>query len=513
MTMTSFQHLMLPDLPPLGWLFEFTQNGGGKLYCGTSVRVDDSGFFEGCWAAHEGNDPSQMTHIYGSGMIIKNEKPIFLNPSHTLEALFLYRHAKGWTFSNSLSFLVAYHNLQMPWDPTYGAKFVSICRGIDAYEKNLFQTAGGEVLRLAYDNVEMQADGNFRLIRKPMPPAFPNFKVYSEFLEKTLKLAFEDAKAKGGYDTISTCSSGYDSACATALAAKFGCREAITLKNARGGDDDSGTAIADALGLRTHEFQRPEIVENGFDEAADFLATGMGGEDYCYRNFAPVLKKRVVLSGFHGDKSWEVGSKPDTVLGRADLCGCSLAEFRLWQDFIHLPVPTIGTRRHPEVVALATTPEMAPWRLHNHYDRPVPRRIVEEAGVARHLFGQSKKAASILLFYEARLFPPAIRRECEAAVPAEWTRASKYSAARFSWDFRHFLYRTLGFIQYNVPLGARIPGIANFRKNLVGEWRIFEHSHPRAVLEFMSAVQVVGRRYRKALAARASKPAPAHANV
>ena len=34
---------------------------------------------------------------------------------------------------------------------------------------------------------------------------------------------------------------------------------------------------------------------------------------------------------------------------------------------------------------------MKPWSVAKSYDRPIARRIAEEAGVPRHLFGQVKK--------------------------------------------------------------------------------------------------------------------------
>jgi hypothetical protein len=42
---------------------------------------------------------------------------------------------------------------------------------------------------------------------------------------------------------------------------------------------------------------------------------------------------------------------------------------------------------------------MIPWRLNNSYDRPIPRRIAEEAGVPRHLFGQKKGFIANLYFW------------------------------------------------------------------------------------------------------------------
>jgi hypothetical protein len=39
---------------------------------------------------------------------------------------------------------------------------------------------------------------------------------------------------------------------------------------------------------------------------------------------------------------------------------------------------------------------MDPWRLGNTYDRPIARRIAEEAGLPRHMFGQSKMGSVVI---------------------------------------------------------------------------------------------------------------------
>ena len=287
------------------------------------------------------------------------------------------------------------------------------------------------------------------------------------------------------YRPLATCSTGYDSACAAALAARLGCREAVTLKNSRGGQSDSGKLLGELLGLRVHEFERPEAVEGAFEEVADFLATGMGGENYCYQGFAPLLRGRVLLTGFHGDKIWEWRIKPNTVLARGDVSGSSLQEFRLWKDFIHIPVPMIGARRHPEIAAISHASEMSAYQLHNDYDRPIPRRVLEEAGVPRALFGQRKKAASLPLFLDRRLLSPATRRDCEAAVPRQWVRAAERSLAWASWALRYWGCRPLP------RCSRRIPSSERLLRVLVGDWRVFEHSHPWAALEFAAGLLVV----------------------
>ncbi len=495
----QFEREAVPTLPPLAWLFEGTAAGKGKLLHGAAVCVHDDSFVEGCLAARADEAPQDVAHMFGSGLSTQGNTWLFVTPSHTLESLYLYRYAAGWSMSNSLAFLAAYHGIVPPWDPRYGARFASLCLGIDAYEKTLFRTADGEIMRLAYDNIALTPNGDFLLIRKPLPPPFHSFAEYVDHLRETLRLACANAMApsrSAPYRPLATCSTGYDSACTAALAARLGCCEAVTLRTSRSGQRDSGKRIGERLGLRVYEFDRPEIVEGAFEEVADFLATGMGGEDYCYQGFAPLLGGRVLLTGFHGDKIWALHEKPNTVLARGDLSGASLQEFRLWQDFMHIPVPMIGARRHPEITAIAHASEMRAYQVHNSYDRPIPRRILEEAGVPRALFGQQKKATSLLLFLDSHLLSPATRRDCEAVVPRQWVRTATSTPARASWVLRGWGYRQLR------RYGRRMPGSEWLQRALVGDWRIFEHSHPWAALEFVAGLLIVVHRYQNALQGR-----------
>lgn len=58
---------------------------------------------------------------------------------------------------------------------------------------------------------------------------------------------------------------------------------------------------------------------------------------------------------------------------------------------MHLPPAYFGWRRAGRLLAISKSEEMAPWSLFTDYDRPIARRIVEEAGVPRAWFGQAKK--------------------------------------------------------------------------------------------------------------------------
>lgn len=52
-------------------------------------------------------------------------------------------------------------------------------------------------------------------------------------------------------------------------------------------------------------------------------------------------------------------------------------------------------RRGKEIQSLSKLDEMKPWTLWDSYDRPVPRRIIETAGVRRGDFAASKRVATI----------------------------------------------------------------------------------------------------------------------
>ena len=81
----------------------------------------------------------------------------------------------------------------------------------------------------------------------------------------------------------------------------------------------------------------------------------------------------------------------DSAMRRSDLGGHGFSEFRLVVGFIQLPFPYLGARQMQDILEITESSEMDPWRLGNGYDRPISRRIAEEAGVPRQLFGQSNR--------------------------------------------------------------------------------------------------------------------------
>ncbi len=149
------------------------------------------------------------------------------------------------------------------------------------------------------------------------------------------------------------------------------------------------------MGLQVTEYHRDAYLDgNNFPEA-EFLALGTGGEDVVMMPLQDVLAAKLFFTGYHGDKVWNCNNtKVSTDIIRGDASGVSLAEFRLRLGFIHLPVPFLGCIQHPSIHAISNSAEMQPWSTGGKYDRPIPRRLIEEYGVPGHLFGRQKKAIS-----------------------------------------------------------------------------------------------------------------------
>jgi len=160
------------------------------------------------------------------------------------------------------------------------------------------------------------------------------------------------------------------------------------------GKDDSGEAIAQRLGVAVTKIDIDAWRTTPLAEIPH-IAADCYGEEVHYTAAESMLKGKVLLTGFHGDKIWgkdlEAASED---LVRGDFSGLSLSEYRLWGDFIHCPMPFWGARQALDIIRISNMPDLKEWDVAGRYSRPICRRIVERAGVPRDLFGRDKRAAS-----------------------------------------------------------------------------------------------------------------------
>jgi hypothetical protein len=135
-----------------------------------------------------------------------------------------------------------------------------------------------------------------------------------------------------------------------------------------------------------------------------FIAADADGGDVYFKSAEPVLGGKILLTGFHGDKMWGKQTKDlSEHIVRGDISGLSLTEYRLLTGFIQCSAAFWGVKQIRDINALSNSDEMKPWDIPGDYSRPVCRRIVEEAGVPRELFG-IKKRASWVRFNRSRDF-------------------------------------------------------------------------------------------------------------
>lgn len=496
-------------LPALAWLWALPAPGGeARLHHGSGIVTRCEAFFEGAWEGPFdafGFDVS--ANVFGSGGKRRADGWLFVPPSHTLESLYVWQLGQTSVVSNSLPFLLTYCGDELePFDWTYGERFCSIVLGLQ-HTPVVVPVQRGKLIVVHHHNLAISTTGDLRLEPKTLPPRFDDYAGYIGYLQATITAVFRNAAAverPRRYQPLCTLSAGYDSPACAVLARAAGCREAVTL-NGRQLGEDSGTAIARHLGLAI----KVVPIETGGDgdcPEAEFLATGMQGEDLVYQAFAAELAGRLLLTGFHGDKVWEKTIAPSPDIKRGDVSGSSLGEFRLARDFIHLPVPFIGCRRHDEIWRISNSSAMSAYSVGGDYDRPIARRLVESAGVPRTAFAQVKRAASRHAFLDPSLLGAAARREMADFPRTQGTPLGaqlRYQAGALRWQLGMLavrLGRTLRRAYALAPQsgGGRLPDRRSgaFRKLFGTDFAVFEHSHPRTSVWLRWAVGRMGARYR-----------------
>jgi len=404
------EYQLEPHWPVQAWLAECR---GDRVLVrhGRRVETRDRWFCEVVWDGPFADGDFDLTDVVaGSGARLRGLSLRFVTAGNTVDRLQSLdlpsgRGAAARTLvSNSLACLLAVSGARVnPRYRFYRRDLQSVVRGLGKFKSTLDPSLGP--CRLWYfDNVDWDG-GALRPVQKPEPKHdFSAFEGYYDFLHGTMGRVARNA-ADPARDhplgLIGTMSSGYDSTTVSTLARDHGLREVITFGEARTHEDDSGTVAARHLGLHAILVRRDAWRQHHLPEVP-FLAAEGGGEDRFFLEAEEHLRGKLLLTGYHGDKVWSKSPygpdslDPHPAIKRGDRSGLSLTEYRLLAGFVHCPVPFWGARRIHELVAISRHPHMKPWDVPGDYSRPICRRIVEGAGVAREAFGRTKLAASVL---------------------------------------------------------------------------------------------------------------------
>jgi hypothetical protein len=416
------------NIPPLAWLCQ-TDGRRYAFTIGTGLEVTDRFIFEGVWDGPFTSDPSRTEFAFGSGATLGSQI-VFVPPKHSLEFLFvLHDKTRALTYvSNSLSYCFRAARITTA-DALFGAIESELfdktneatARGVDLYVPLVAEDTRFRVQRFIFYNFTIGEHGSIRPC--PMPPRsyFRDYRSYVAFMHETLRRLFangQDPQRKRPLMPVTSISKGYDSPAVAALAHDAGCRQAVTLKVSVAGLDDSGADIAAAIGLPVNEFAHCIgthilTLRSGFADdlrrrVLEFIATAGAGDDVGFEPFENQLSSAIFLTGAFGDSAWERNSTLPPGIPVRVVFGKSITEFRLRVGFAHVPVPFIGARLPWLLRNISQSEEMRPFALRDDYDRPIPRRIVEEKGVGRGMFGLLKNATAPLALNHRELFRSAM---------------------------------------------------------------------------------------------------------
>ncbi len=389
-----------PGLPRLAWCAHAAA-GSDTLRVDAGPWVDGASdwIFEGAWSgAFDAGEFHIAEHCMGSGVRIDPDGATFVGASHTSDRLFAVSTPAGVWVSNALAMLLAASGARLdPRYRLYAADLLSTLSGLEHYRRSMPAFDGVVVQQFLCCNVRLTREGQLIEQAKPLgepPHSFEDLRRLHEVNVAAIATNAAHPNRRHRFEPFVGISSGYDSPACAALAKAVGARRAVTFVDARGDSCDSGEPIADALGLEIVTRKRHDYL--GRTDLPDdaYLITG-SIEDIVMASIDKELEGTLLFTGFNADRYWNRVNPPALI--RRDLAcggpgGTALSESRLRVGFIHFVVPFLTARFFPELHAISNSAEMAAWSVGGKYDRPIPRRIAEEAGVPRELFGQTKRA-------------------------------------------------------------------------------------------------------------------------
>jgi hypothetical protein len=452
-----FEYVRCATLPKLAWCARLEQGGGvARVYHGPGVETRESWFAEGAWTgAFAQGEIDRARFNVGTGGALRAGRVVFCTPTDLIERLYSVRVGAELFLSNSLVFVLAMTGDEPdPYFPFYYHALRAHFRdGIHRKRKAIHTRLGRRVELHDHCQVAIGPDLRSQRIEKPAFPRPADFAEYVALLQGVLAEVLANAaspdRQQRRYAGLATVSGGYDSNALAALLARLGVREALTFFDGTPGND-SGAEVARRLGMTVREYSRRGFrTTPGVDEAEFF--SGPRGADVVLAASEEQLVGKLLVIGRYGDVVFGLDRAKRLSNFRTTrdnvIAGSTLLEFRLRAGFLQFNPLYAGGLHVAALHAIAGSEEMAPWRLGGPYDRPIPRRILEEAGIPRTLFGVRKAASAALHVKSSAGLTPAGRADFEAyrrSMPRSggWRRRWERGLVRLRARFRK-LARTL----------------------------------------------------------------------
>jgi hypothetical protein len=403
-------------LPPLAWIATLDRGGRtASVILGAAVEGDSHGIVAGAWSGSfiRGGMADAITSV-GSGLQTDSDALIVICGTAGADMVLVHRQPSRLTIGNSLPLvLAAAGDRPRRGYAFYSNDLFSIQLGAARYRESLPMALGS--VSVYFGSVEI--DANLRVRRRALPRAsrFSDFAEYRSLLVGETASVFANASDEARrirYRPIASVSAGYDSPAAAVIAHEAGCTDAFTFRQSvisKGEPDDSGEAIARALGLSVTAFDTFAYRARNDSPEIVFASAGFGGGDAHLAGHDDTFRGRLVVGGGGGDRIWDcrfqLSESQDlpTYLG-----GYTAAKFFLELPALMLAVPAIGVTNLKDIQRISRSAEMRPWSVGGWYDRPIARRLLEEAGVPRGRFALGKLRVSLIYEEPLRKIPPLV---------------------------------------------------------------------------------------------------------
>jgi hypothetical protein len=278
---------------------------------------------------------------------------------------------------------------------------------------------------------------------------------------------------------VSNASLGYDSPAVTALvsdlvpttcytAPRSGSHIPRALQPWLGGasSDDDGSPIAVQMGAIAAYLDGDTSTTPGELERWMWATAALSPELVFWPMFKDAERCQSLtlwFNGYNGDGLWDAQLQPrclDGELWRPSPNGFALAEARIRYGLIDCSVPFLFAREVKQIDAITRSGEMQPWHLGSDYDRPIPRRILEQKGIARDRFGFSKKAVAQHL--EA---PQGQELRSELFTETDWDEGSERVYLSINLGF-HLARRMVEIVKARAAR-SRLPTVSMMPKNVL----------------------------------------------
>lgn len=407
-----FNFRKVDSLPRLAWCAIITrQDQAIVVYHGADVEVASNAFFEGAWDGEfEQFNFDEASVFAGSGGRLRRDKVVFSADTGVCDWLYTVQAGARAYVSNSIAFLfsITAHKPD-PAYPFYYADLIHYARmGRRGKNRTLRNATGREIT--IFWTCNLQVDLSLRTRQMPKP-GFAEPKAFAQYVEMLTssfsRVAYNAANSGRKLQLIplSALSRGYDCNASAAIVASLGYLDGFTFQRmvgedfSRGCPDDSGLEVADQLGMDV-QVVSPTAYRRLHVSRDDEFCANPAGSEVLVAGLEVLLPGRLLVSGRIGDYLWRTGAHlpgSDAVMPELTwISGLSINDFRLRVGFLRIELPQIGASCAQAIQSLSNSQEMRAWRLGVKYDRPMPRRILEERGVQRNTFGMKKMAGGFV---------------------------------------------------------------------------------------------------------------------